>query len=70
MSNSWFLFPGIRRSIDENIFERLISFIEKIIEIKEKPSIATFQMFLSMANFLCFLENWFPQFRNDYNEFK
>ncbi|XP_026809071.1 serine-protein kinase ATM isoform X1 [Rhopalosiphum maidis] len=61
---------SIRRSIDENIFERLINFIERIIEVKEKPSIATLQMYLSMANFLCFLENWFPQFGNDFNEFK
>ncbi|XP_060874698.1 serine-protein kinase ATM isoform X2 [Metopolophium dirhodum] len=58
-----------RQSIDENIFKRLINFIEKSIALKEKPSIETLQWFFSMANLLCFLENQFPQFNNDFNEF-
>ncbi|CAH1736405.1 unnamed protein product, partial [Aphis gossypii] len=61
---------SIRRSIDENTFEILINFIEKSIALQEKPSIATLQMFLSMTNFLCFLENQFPQFINDFSEFR
>ncbi|XP_029344827.1 serine-protein kinase ATM [Acyrthosiphon pisum] len=60
---------SLRQSIDENIFERLIHFIEKRIALKEKPSIVTLQWFCSMANLLCFLENKFPQFNNDFNEF-
>jgi len=63
------LSTGLRQSIDENIFERLINFIEKSIVLKEKPSIVTLQWFFSMANFLCFLENQFPQFNKDFNEF-
>jgi len=63
------LFTDLRRSIDENIFERLINFIKKSIAFKEKSSIVTLKLFFSMTNFLCFLENQFPQFNNDYNEF-
>jgi len=65
-----FLLTGLRQSIDENIFERLINFIEKSIALKEKPSIVTLQWFFSLTNLLCFLENQLTQFNIDFNEFR
>lgn len=66
---NFYYFVDIRRTVDENIFQRLTNFIIQTLTIKEKPSISSLQLYFSLTNFLCFLESQFPQL-NESNEFR
>lgn len=67
--NCYYYFVGIRRTVDENIFQRLNNFIIQMLTIKKTLSIITLQLYSSLTNFLCFLESQFPQLNNACNEF-
>lgn len=67
--NVYCYFVGIKRTIDGNIFQRLANFIIQMLTIKKKSNIVTLQLYSSLTNFLCFLENQFPQLNNESNEF-
>lgn len=60
---------GIKQTIDESILKRLINFIKQTMPINKKSNIAILQLFYSLINFVCILENQLPQFSNEYNEF-
>lgn len=60
---------GIKHTIDENILKRLIYFIKQTMLKEKKSSITTLQLFYSLTNFVCFLENQFPQICKEYDEF-
>jgi hypothetical protein len=60
---------GIKQTIDESILKRLIYFIKQTMPIEKKSNIVILQLFYSLINFVCFLENQLPQFSNEYNEF-
>lgn len=63
---NFYFFTGIKRTVNENIFERLIYFIYQTLLIERKPSISALKMYFSLTNFLCFLESQYPQLNEKY----